>query len=161
MEPSLSGDRPECPIVLDRLPALIAGDVPAAEALLIAAHLGACAGCHAEHDAFMEVARAIDDPLPMEQARADRALAHALDAASSGSHWRNRWVAAAAAAALLASLGLLGARSPGISLAELGVASRAVARGIKLPKPRVDAMTLSSPTGRATTTSAPGSRRSE
>lgn len=123
--------RPECPLVRERLPALLENDLPPGETLLVRAHVEGCEGCAAEQEGLAGLVREIvatRDESGFEAARV--ALGRALD--SNGQDARPRVLSiltrrhrlVAAAAALVAIAGALFLAPPAPTLDELRLASR-------------------------------------
>ncbi len=133
--------RPECPLVRERLPALLENGLPPGETLLVRAHVEGCAGCRTELDAYSTLVDdvvATGDAAGFEAARA--ALADALDEAPREAggvvaRLAPRAKLLAAAAAVLAVVGAVLLEPPAPTFAELRLASRALASPIDAVRP--------------------------
>lgn len=154
--------RPECPIVIERLPALAAGDVSEPELLLIEAHISGCDRCAAEQAAWDQVIGALDESssiAPDDLAYANAALARSLETVAPRIRRQRHFIAVAAAVLLASSVGFVATHAPRISLDDLGTASSAFARSFSLPSPRIDSMTLPIPAGIGQSDTRPGRAR--
>ena len=125
--------RPECPLVEERLPALLENALPPGETVLVRAHLDGCDRCAAELDGYSTLigdVRATRETDGFDAARA--ALTSALDAAPPAPVVRRlstgRARALAAAAAVVVFGGLLVLEPPLPTSDTLRVASAAIAR---------------------------------
>lgn len=133
-------NRPECPLVSARLPALIEDDLSTGEAELVRAHLEGCAQCARESTALTRLRgalRAGPPPAP-EFAAATARLRLALRAEARPRGWPARPLLAAAAALLLTALGWRFLPAPRVSIAEIcrasaGAASSFVPLRVGLP----------------------------
>jgi hypothetical protein len=121
--------------VIDRLSALLDGDLPAIEASAVRAHLERCAACSTtarEMAAMIDVARTMERPEPPVSLWP--AIAGKLDQSDQAPvrrRWQIAWpfgagvaLGAAAVVALVVGLGAHGRQAPGAGTADLGASAR-------------------------------------
>lgn len=127
-------NRPECPLVVERLPALTCDDLPSGEAALVRAHLRGCAECALEAEAFAATVAAIGgeaaavDPHDFDLARAR--LHASLRQPAAPRQPRRAAVRVATGLAAAAAVVLIVSHAPPIGFAQLRRASQSLVASV-------------------------------